>query len=157
MLASLIIVLSFYYASSFYVAVNPSFTALKLAKGTLADPTVKNVLLEAFDGVNSSKDDIFIDPATLTPLIRKQRLLVGNKASAFFFNPTTRVKYPVVTSRMYNFYDFTIKAEIDKPIWSSPLQQTFNLLFFQSPILSSVYERGYRQNFENFGFPGFSF
>ena len=26
--------------------------------------------------------------------------------------------------------------------------------FFQNPLLSTIYERGYRQNFQNAGFPG---
>ena len=60
------------------------------------------------------------------------------------------LKYTVTST--YN--DLTIASEIDKPFSLLTNRERIGQNFFQNPIIPFVYERGYRQNFENAGFPG---
>lgn len=108
--------------------------------------SVKRMLLNK---LYDKTDDIYVCPATLTPLVRCERY-IGLSQQKYLYNPTNNIKYDISP----RYYDLTIKEEVEKPIWSQSLKESFNSRFFQTKLISSIYERGYRQNFVNFGFPG---
>ena len=63
----------------------------------------------------------------------------------------TGTEYPVLPG---DINDFTVRGEVNKPLWKSSIKELVGEGLFQSPIVSGVYERGYRQNFVTIGFPG---
>ena len=108
--------------------------------------TAKRSLLERLD---DSKDDIYVCPVSLAPLTRCERY-IGILKLTYFQNPVSGVKYEITPK----YSDLTIKDETEKPLWKQSFKEIFNSRFFQTSFISSIYERGYRQNFKNFGFPG---
>lgn len=108
---------------------------------------IKDKLLNTLD---TSLDDIYVCPSSLTSLKRSKRFY-GLVTKSFFVNPDTETTYDIIPD---GYYDLTIKEETEKPIWSQNLRESFNSRFFQTKFISSIYERGYRQNFERAGFPG---
>jgi len=110
----------------------------------------KRNLLDAFEKKYDLGESLYVCPESLTTLSRSARSY-GLSSSAFYQStefPTNQ--YPIKPQ----YVDFTIKGEQDKPIWSQSVRERIGQSFFQNPIISGVYERGYRQNFQNAGFPG---
>ena len=54
----------------------------------------------------------------------------------------------------HKYYDLTIRQTEQKSFWQLSNRERAGQRFFQTRLIPSIYERGYRQNFENFGFPG---
>eukprot|EP01041_Mallomonas_annulata_P009980 gene9980-20755_t len=52
------------------------------------------------------------------------------------------------------YFDLTIPEEVERPLWQLNIREIIGQNFFQNPLISGIYERGYRQNFERAGFPG---
>lgn len=109
-------------------------------------------LLSIFDG-DRLAGNIYACPESLEPLQLITRYYGWVKES-FFVDAKHGSRYRVTPF----FADFVEKEVINNQStgnWmggrpSFPLAQRF----FQNPLVSAVYELGYRQNFENFGFPG---
>jgi len=110
---------------------------------------VKESLIDIFDSSNVA-GDIYACPQSLTTLKKKTRVY-GKIVESFFistqFNNSKYKLYP-------EYYDLTIKSEVDRPLWDLSSSEKIGQKFFQIPLISYIYERGYRQNFKNFGFPG---
>jgi hypothetical protein len=102
-------------------------------------PSSKESLMHLFE----QSSDLYVCPITLSLLTKKLKLF-GLVKEDYFFEPEFKNKY---TKKDNIYYDFTIPAEKKRKF-------RFTQDFFQNPIISSVYERGYRQNFETIGFPG---
>jgi len=110
------------------------------------DCSPKKDILEVIDGPSG---DIFVSPSTRKPLYLRTRHN-GFIKQQYFTDRESDQKFYV--KKLYT--DFTISDEVDKPLWSLSPKEATGQKFFQIPLISGIYERGYRQNFENFGFPG---
>lgn len=89
-------------------------------------------------------------PESLTPLLYGWRSL-GLVNERYLWSPEYGSKYP----KRGVYWDLTINSEQDsKPFWELNSRERVGSRLFQSPFMSAIYERGYRQNFENAGFPG---
>ena len=113
---------------------------------------LKNNFLRIFDGP-SADQTIFACPESLKPL-RTVTRYYGGVPESILIEPEHGKKYNVLPGK---YLDLTIppkSASEDKICFSKPHREKFGQKFFQSPLISGIYERGYRQNFENFGFPG---
>ena len=107
----------------------------------------KKKLLQTIDGIKAP--DIYIDPSSMSPLTLESRY-IGFAEKSYFKSAATGAKYEIKP----NYYDFVIANEMYKPFWEKSVVELFTENFFQTHFISSIYERGYRQNFKNFGFPG---
>lgn len=115
---------------------------------------IKNDLLQSFDSSNSipmTEQDmnVFVCPESLGNLSKVSRYY-GFSKDEYYQNEQYDTKYPILSG----YIDFTIKTETDRPLWSLTTRELIGSRFFQNPLISSIYERGYRQNFERAGFPG---
>jgi len=112
----------------------------------------KRALLDLVDGSTSRPDAVLLAcPESLTPLSRRTRAF-GVFEESYYFSPSYGSKYEIKDN---TFIDLTIPEEQDeKPFWTLSSRERVGSRFFQNPFISSIYERGYRQNFENAGFPG---
>eukprot|EP01039_Chlorochromonas_danica_P006124 gene6124-6742_t len=132
-------------ASHHLPGLSSDFSLSSSVDDSLAD--YKARLLSIFDGDHLA-GNIYACPESLEPLQLVTRYYGWVKES-FFVDLKHGSRY-----RVTPFYaDFVDKETITnqssgRP--SFPLAQRF----FQIPLVSAVYELGYRQNFENFGFPG---
>jgi hypothetical protein len=116
-----------------------------------AEGSARTDLLRVCDGELYSR--VLVDPVSKAPLFLKQRYFGVVKEEflkdASSSNIYTR-RYPI--SDLY--IDLTVKEEVSKPIWEISGRERISSRLFQNPFMSSIYERGYRQNFERAGFPG---
>jgi hypothetical protein len=119
-----------------------SLTELKLS---FVDD-VKADLIKTLDG---KEDDLFICPDKLSTLSKVTRIF-GFVEDKYFLNNKFGIKYKIRP----DYYDLTIKSEINKNPLEMSSRERIGQKFFQIPLISWIYERGYRQNFKNFGFPG---
>lgn len=92
--------------------------------------------------------DILVCPESLEPLKYVTRYY------GFLTDKTLRTEigdkiYPVTGT----YIDLT-PIENEKPLFELNIRKLVGQNFFQNPIISGIYERGYRQNFERAGFPG---
>lgn len=134
-----------YLKRSLPISLRPVFASDSTVTDKMSD---KEKLLSYFDSV-SPVFDIYACPESLSPLRQKTRIY-GKVIESYFINTQFGTKYKVLP----NYYDFTIKSEVDRPIWDLTSSERVGQKFFQIPLISFVYERGYRENFKNFGFPG---
>jgi hypothetical protein len=105
----------------------------------------KQGILNLIDGPGAGSADIFVCPESLSPL-RKVHRYFGLMESVYYLNQEDQVtKYPVYRGK---YIDLTIKSEIDRPAWQISNKERVGQNLFQNPLMSAVYERGYRQNFE---------
>ena len=88
-----------------------------------------------------------VDPETKESL--KGRTRVYGFVEERFLESTDGARYLIKPQ----FIDMTLE-EIKKPFWEISNRERVSSRFFQNPLLSTIYERGYRQNFQNAGFPG---
>lgn len=123
-------------------------TVAHSAKSSLPafDPgRAKETLLAIFDG-KDLQGNIYACPESLQPLELVTRFY-GLDRQSYFLDRKFGAKYSVTCK----YSDFTAKANgVDRSRPSLKIGQSF----FQNPFVSGIYEMGYRQNFENFGFPG---
>jgi hypothetical protein len=106
---------------------------------------VKQQLLTTIDGDTSS---LFVCPETLSDLKRIHRDY-GLVEETYYVDSKYQKKYRAYKNRL-TIIDLTIKDDNE----FSPFRtQSFNELigqgFFQNPFISTVYERGYRDNFRS--------
>lgn len=107
--------------------------------------TAKAELLSCLDGsLSGTTSTLFACPESLSPLTRYQRFFGPFVEEKFFENKQFGTKYPILPG----YIDFTIKKNIDKPIWQLTNKERIGQNTFQQPLMSFIYERGYRQQFE---------
>jgi SAM-dependent methyltransferase len=108
-------------------------------------------LLGYAQGVRRFGFGALADPVDKGPLREKTRFY-GLVKETFLVpeSESDKRKYPVTKA----FVDLTIPEEVSKPWWEIENRERVSSRFFQNPFISSIYERGYRQNFESAGFPG---
>jgi hypothetical protein len=105
----------------------------------------KQGILDLVDGPKSDKPDIFVCPESLSPL-KKVHRYYGFSEDVYYQNTEDKdIKYQVYPGR---YIDLTIKSEVDRPVWQLSGKERVGQNFFQIPLVSAVYERGYRQQFE---------
>ena len=111
------------------------------------------------DVENDSKNSIFACPKTLNNVKKKTRNY-GLCSETFFEEESNesneikmKYKYKKTPSGEY-YIDFTINDEQERPLWDLSIREIVGQRFFQNPIISGIYERGYRQQFQIAGFPG---
>lgn len=107
---------------------------------------IKENLMRSLNDVNN---DIYCDPETLSSLSKVTKVY-GFKVDKYYNSIDFNTRYPILS----NYIDFTIPEEVEKPLWSVTIRELIGQNFFQNIFISSIYERGYRQNFEQAGFPG---
>lgn len=112
---------------------------------TSVDPLkLKRTLLQIFEADGDIEGNLYACPESLEPLSIRTRMY-GFVTEKYLLEQKFGAKYAVNS----DYLDLvTAVGTTDQS--SSRLGQAA----FQSPLLSSFYERGYRQNFQNFGFPG---
>lgn len=110
---------------------------------------LKSSFLRKFDGP-LREDNIFACPESLKPMQAITRIY-GGYTERYFLEPEHGTVYPILPCR---YADLTVGASEAKGLFDSVGLKRPGEAFFQNPLISGVYERGYRQNFENFGFPG---
>jgi hypothetical protein len=128
-------------------AVRPRTHTQLAAKLNLED--LKNKLMNTFDS-DLLEDSIFSCPESLRPLKLKQRVF-GKITESSLIEPEFGKTYDVLPGR---YYDLTVKKEQSKSFFGLSKREKVGQKLFQTKLLSAIYERGYRQNFQNFGFPG---
>jgi SAM-dependent methyltransferase len=107
---------------------------------------IKENLMRSLNDVNN---DIYCDPETLSSLSKVTKVY-GFKVDKYYNSIDFNTRYPILS----NYIDFTIPEEVQKPISTLTVRELIGQNFFQNIFISSIYERGYRQNFEQAGFPG---
>ena len=104
-------------------------------------------LLRIVDGVPLLEFPVpLVDPQTKVRLKMKTRIY-GFIQEKYLEG---RAKYPIKK----DFIDLTIAEEVDRPVWTISNRERISSRLFQNPLISTIYERGYRQNFQAAGFPG---
>ena len=112
--------------------------------------TAKSVLLDIIDnGSAGDKNILFIDPVDGGELVLKTSVygLVMRQCYA----PKEVGK--AYTYGVGQFVDL-VAEEKGKPFNQMSTRELIGQNFFQTPLISAIYERGYRQNFKTAGFPG---
>jgi hypothetical protein len=107
----------------------------------------KSSLLSGLEG----QVDLYVCPESLSPLKRIRRFYGLYEEDYLVSQDFKGTKYRVYPG---SYIDLTIKSEVDRPVWSLSLRERVGQNFFQTRLIPAIYERGYRQNFENIGFPG---
>lgn len=101
----------------------------------------------------TSTQNFLICPESLSPLKFEYTSLGPFLEDRYLYSPEYGTKYKQNPTSL--IWDMTIRAEQDaKPFWQLNRREQIGSRFFQNPLISGIYERGYRQNFENAGFPG---
>ena len=100
---------------------------------------IKEKLLKAFDD-DSSRQDILACPQSLSPLIKKTRIF-GKMVDSYFISSKFGNKYKILPQ----YYDLTIKSEVDRPLWDLSSSERVGQKFFQIPLISFIYERGMKE------------
>ncbi|EEF30941.1 phosphatidylethanolamine n-methyltransferase, putative [Ricinus communis] len=94
------------------------------------------------------EDDVFACPVCYEPLIRKGP--PGFNLSAIYRSGFKCKKCNKTYSSKDNYLDLTITASMKEYTEVKPARTEL----FRSPLVSFLYERGWRQNFNQSGFPG---
>jgi hypothetical protein len=126
-------------------AVRPR-TQLGAAGKSLQD--LKNTLMNTFDSP-VLQESIYACPESLRPLKLKQRIF-GKISESILIEPEFGKTYDVLPG----YLDLTIKKDVSKPFLSLSTRERAGQKLFQTRFVSAIYECGYRQNFQKFGFPG---
>jgi hypothetical protein len=129
------------------------FTIVVISSWTSVNSIVpvssKQSLLNLIDGPAISPTDIFACPESLAPL-KIVRRYFGASESVYLLNQEDKeTRYMIYPER---FIDLTIKREVNRPIWQQSIRERVGQNTFQTPIVSAIYERGWRQQFEVRGF-----
>eukprot|EP01038_Epipyxis_sp_PR26KG_P006291 gene6291-8663_t len=113
----------------------------------------KQKLLQLFEGNKDSGNNDYVNllacPISLKPLQIIKRSYGPYATETFLVNNDYGTKYKVNS----NYFDMTIPSD-SQFVWDMTQRELIGQKFFQNPFISSIYERGYRQNFEIAGFPG---
>lgn len=100
----------------------------------IAQETKQN-LFNIFD--SQSVDNVFVCPESLNPVKRKARIIGFNEERFWTVMNFETFRYEIKNG----INDFTIKSEIDKPIWTLSTRERVGQGFFQNPFISYLYER----------------
>ncbi|XP_050214616.1 uncharacterized methyltransferase At2g41040, chloroplastic [Mercurialis annua] len=98
--------------------------------------------------IQTIEDDVFACPVCYEPLIRKGPS--GFNLSAIYRSGFKCKNCDKTYSSKDNYLDLTITASMKEFTEVKPASTEL----FRSPIVSFLYERGWRQNFKGSGFPG---
>ena len=99
----------------------------------------KQQMLQLLDG---DSNDIFVCPESLAPLKQVNRFYGFVQQQYLQSKEDSTTKYSILPGQ---YIDLTIKKDESFAIGEK---------FFQGRLIPALYERGYRKNFENMGFPG---
>ena len=103
----------------------------------------KQAMLKLLDGpTETDPNDIFVCPESLAPLKKVHRYFGFIEQQYLQSQEDSSTKYNILPGQ---FVDLTIKKDVSFAIGET---------LFQTKLLPAIYERGYRKNFENAGFPG---
>lgn len=105
---------------------------------------IKNKLMQFFDSDDSLQGNIYACPDTKEPLVYHARYY-GGKPERLFVDKKHGTKYAI--NKEYIDLVSPVGRQENAP-------HRLGQRFFQTPLISRVYEHGYRQNFGIFGFPG---
>jgi SAM-dependent methyltransferase len=105
----------------------------------------KKTLLTIFDGQESMDGNIYASPESLQSMSIQTRYY-GFVQEKFFIDNKFNLKYAIYPDKY---------ADLVAPVGEVDASSTkLGQKIFQTNFMSSIYERGYRQNFESYGFPG---
>lgn len=99
----------------------------------------KQQMMQLLDG---DSNDIFVCPESLAPLKQVNRFYGFVQQQYLQSKEDSTTKYSILPGQ---YIDLTIKKDESFAIGEK---------FFQGKLIPALYERGYRKNFENMGFPG---
>ena len=139
---------------------SPAFTVMSLLEsllcaaliglvGAIDQASAKSRILSLSDGT-SFRSGLIVSPDLKQPLVEKRRYFGVIVENFLQLEDSSGERYPINEA----YIDLTIKEEQSKPWWDISNRERVSSRFFQNPFISSIYENGYRQNFENAGFPG---
>lgn len=136
-----------YRLKGFASSTGRSFLNRRVFSNNALAASTKQLILDYFDQ-KDVKNNIYACPESLEPLEFTQRLY-GFITERFLLERKFVTKYPI---RPF-YVDFVSNDEGNSlPIGGE--NRKLGQIAFQNPFISFIYERGYRQNFKNFGFPG---
>mmetsp|Transcript_28675 Transcript_28675/g.45152 ORF Transcript_28675/g.45152 Transcript_28675/m.45152 type:complete len:369 (-) Transcript_28675:200-1306(-) len=120
--------------------------------GVQTEETAKQKLLNYFKSIKTQGDNELLDilacPLSLSPVKHARRVFGPLSTSLSFYESIENgLKYPVNPV----FIDFVAK---EKPIFEITYNELVQTGTFRSPLTAFLYERGWRQNFNNYGFQG---
>mmetsp|Transcript_304 Transcript_304/g.375 ORF Transcript_304/g.375 Transcript_304/m.375 type:complete len:342 (-) Transcript_304:259-1284(-) len=98
-------------------------------------------------GAEINVDPILACPVSLSPVTKVERYFGPAVKLDFYEGVENSLKYP----RNPIFADFVAK---EKPIYEVTFNELVQTGTFRSPLTAFLYERGWRQNFDNYGFKG---
>jgi hypothetical protein len=130
-----------------------SFIAITTVE-SLSTPIVitqpKRGILSLIDGPKIGSD-IYVCPESLSPLKKIHRYFGFVEKQYLQSSDSGATKYDVLPGE---YVDLTIKSEVERSFFSLTNRERVGEQFFQSRLIPALYERGYRQNFIQMGFPG---
>lgn len=136
-----------------FVSFTPHLLSSKLIKSVSLKSSAKDELISELDGI-TEESTIYACPKTLNDLKLKKRYYAFSEESYYEENDEG-LKYSIKKTPFGDTYiDLTIEEEQSRPLWELTQNEIVGQNFFQNPFISGIYERGYRQNFQNAGFPG---
>ena len=116
-----------------------SVAAVNILAESLKTP--KDKLLQDLDGPS---DSLLVCPETLYDLQLENRYY-GLVQDTNLIEPVNNNKYTVIPNQ---YIDLTI-PETNVPFFSRSINKIVGEGFFQNPLISTAYERGYRDNFKS--------
>jgi hypothetical protein len=128
-----------------------------IAITTVESLSTSNVITQPKRGILSLIDgpkigsDIYVCPESLSPLKKIHRYFGFVEKQYLQSSDSGATKYDVLPGE---YVDLTIKSEVERSFFSLTNRERVGEKFFQSRLIPALYERGYRQNFEQMGFPG---
>jgi 2-polyprenyl-3-methyl-5-hydroxy-6-metoxy-1,4-benzoquinol methylase len=127
-------------------------TALRapFTKGVTPITRLKYVKENILNTIDGAVDDVLVCPESLGDLVKTTRYY-GFVEETSYTNKRFRTKYP---SLPFRYIDLTIKSEVNRPLYTLSPKELIGQNLFQTRLLPSIYELGYRQNFATVGFPG---
>jgi hypothetical protein len=131
--------------NAFYLVVFLSYANALSTKPT--SPTLlgaKQNILNLIDGPIISPADIFACPESLAPLKVVRRYFGASETICMLNQEDKKIKYPIYPGK---YIDLTIRQEVDRPLCQQTIKEKFGQGLFQNPIVSYLYERGWRQQF----------
>ncbi|CEM05766.1 unnamed protein product [Vitrella brassicaformis CCMP3155] len=98
----------------------------------------------------TGKESVLADPVALEPLTEYERVVNNLVVRGYRKAKRYSCRYPVNPI----YVDLVPREVSERPVWQQSVSELVKTQNFRNPLLSFVYERGYRQNFARAGFPG---
>ena len=134
------------------ISFSPSSSGSSTKYFKMAMGMEKEILVSAF--ASASTNELFVAPETKSSLERNTRYFGFRKEEYFLDRSAGKRFYGRTTPTGGKYIDFSLEEETSRPLWELSVREIVGQSFFQNPFISSIYERGYRQNFKTAGFPG---